>query len=81
MKSHTKIFLFTTLDMWQSMIYLIIKNLMDTSKKLMKINNFALISTNESKEKIKDHEEQWSKIKDFIKSVTKNSNDYGEKVY
>ena len=54
---------------------------MDTSKKLMKINNFALISTNESKEKIKDHEEQWSKIKDFIKSVTKNSNDYGEKVY
>ena len=25
MKSHTKIFLFTTLDMWQSMIYIIIK--------------------------------------------------------
>ena len=54
---------------------------MDTSKKLMKINNLTLISTNESQEKIKDHEEQWSKIKDFIILVTKNSNDYGEKVY
>ena len=60
MKSHTKIFLFTTLDMWQSMIYLIIKNLMDTSKKLMKINNFALISTNESKEKNK---RSWRTVK------------------
>ena len=34
-----------------------------------------------AKKKIKDHEEQWSKIKDFIRVVTKNSNDYGEKVY
>ena len=34
---------------------------------------------NESKEKIKKHEELWNKIKDLIRSITKNSDDYYEK--
>ena len=37
-----------------------------------------LVST-DSKEKIKKYEELWSKIRDLIRSVTKNSDDYDEK--
>ena len=36
----------------------------------------TLVSTNESKDKIKKYEELWSKIKDLSRSVTKNSDDY-----
>ena len=39
----------------------------------------TLVSTNESKEKIKKYEELWSKIRDLIRSITKNSDDYDEK--
>ena len=38
----------------------------------------TLVPTNESKEKIRKYEELWSKIKDLIRSITKNSNDYDE---
>ena len=33
----------------------------------------------ERKEKIKKYEEQWSKIRDLIRSITKNSDNYFEK--
>ena len=39
-----------------------------------------LIHTNESKEEIKKYEELWSKIRDLIRSITKNS-DYYDKKY
>ena len=39
----------------------------------------SLVSTNESNEKIKEYEELWSKIRDLIKSVTKNSDNYDKK--
>ena len=39
----------------------------------------VLIPTNESKEKIKKYEELWSKIRDLIRSLTKNSDNYNEK--
>ena len=39
----------------------------------------ALVPTNKSKEKIKKYEELWSKIKDLIRLITKNSDDYDEK--
>ena len=39
----------------------------------------TLVPTNESKEKIKKYEELWSKIRDLIRSITKNSDDYDEK--
>ena len=38
-----------------------------------------LILTIESKEKIKKYQELWSKMKDLIRSITKNSVDYDEK--
>ena len=38
-----------------------------------------LVPNNESKEKIKKYEELWSKIRDLIRSITKNLDDYDEK--
>ena len=38
----------------------------------------TLVSTNETKEKIKKYEEMGSKIRDLIRSITKNSDDYDE---
>ena len=38
-----------------------------------------LVPTNGSKEKIKKYEELWVKIRDLIRSITKNSYDYDEK--
>ena len=39
----------------------------------------TLFPTNENKEKIKKYEELWDRIRDLIKSITKNSGDYDEK--
>ena len=39
----------------------------------------TLVPTNENKDKIKKYEELWSKIRDLIRSMTKNSDDYNEK--
>ena len=39
----------------------------------------TLVPINESKEKIKRYEELWINIRDLIRSVTKNSDDYDEK--
>ena len=39
----------------------------------------TLVPTNKSKEEIKKYEELWSKIRDLIRSETKNSDDYDKK--
>ena len=39
-----------------------------------------LVPTNESKDKIKQDEELWIKIRDLIRTVTKESGDYNEKL-
>ena len=39
----------------------------------------TIVPTNENKEIIKKYEKLWSKIRDLISSITKNSNDYVEK--
>ena len=39
----------------------------------------TLAPTNESKGKIKKHEDLWIKTRDLTRSITKNSDDYGEK--
>ena len=39
----------------------------------------TLVPNNESKEKIKKYEELWIKIRDLIRSITKNLDDYDEK--
>ena len=38
-----------------------------------------LVPTNVCKEIIKKYEERWDKIRDLIRSITKNSDDYEEK--
>ena len=38
-----------------------------------------LVLINESKEKIRKYEELWIKIRDLIRSITKNYDDYDEK--
>ena len=38
----------------------------------------TLVPTNESKEKIKKYDDLWSKIRDLIRLITKNSDDYDE---
>ena len=39
----------------------------------------TLVPTNKTKEIIKKYEELWSKIRDLIRSLTKNSDNYDEK--
>ena len=39
----------------------------------------TLVPNNESKEKIKKYEELWIKIRELIRSITKNLDDYDEK--
>ena len=50
---------------------------MDTLKKLTEISISR--KANESKEKIKKYEELWIKIRDLIRSITKNSENFDEK--
>ena len=45
----------------------------------MKIIILTLGPTKESKQKIKEDEELWSNLRDLIRSVTKNLDDYDEK--
>ena len=45
----------------------------------MKIIILTLGPTNESKQKIKEDKELWSNLRDLIRSVTKNLDDYDEK--
>ena len=52
------------------------------SEQILEINGneyLTLVPTNESIEKIKKYEELWCKIRDLIRSITKNSDDYDEK--
>ena len=48
-------------------------------REINKNKYLTLVPTNESKEIIKKYEELWSKIRDLIISITKNSNHYNEK--
>ena len=40
---------------------------------------FMLVPTMESKEKIKKYKKLWSKVRDLIRTITKNSADYDKK--
>ena len=42
-------------------------------------NNLSLVPTDESKETLNKYEELWSKIRNFIRLITNNSNNYDEK--
>ena len=52
---------------------------MDTFEEINGSKYLTLVPTNESNEKIKKQEELWSKIRDLIRSIAKNSDGYDEK--
>ena len=62
-----------------NLLYLIINNANGYFEEINKNKNLTLAATNESKEIIKKTEDMWSKVRDVISSITKNSDDYGEK--
>ena len=66
-------------------LYLIINKVNGFYDEIDKKSYLTLVATNESKEiiiikkKRKKNENLWSKIRDLIRSITKTSDDYGEK--
>ena len=60
-------------------LYLIFSKVNGYFEEINKNKYLTLIPTNESKEKIKQYEELWSQIRDLIRSITKNADDYDEK--
>ena len=60
-------------------LYLISRYVSGYFEKINGNKYLTLVPTNESKEKIKKYEELWSEIRDLIRSITKNSDDYDEK--
>ena len=91
MKSHTKIsFIYyvgyvTIKDLKYvkttivNTLYLIFSKVNGYFEEINKSKNLMLVPTNKNKEIIKKYEELWSKIRDLIRSITKNSDDYDEK--
>ena len=60
-------------------LYLIFSKVNRYFEKIDKNMYLALVPSNESKEIIQKYGEMWSKIRDLIRSITKNSDDYDEK--
>ena len=60
-------------------LYLIINKVNGYFEEINGNKYLTLAPTNESKEKIKKYEELKSKIRDLIRLITKNSDDYDEK--
>ena len=62
-------------------LYFIINKVSGYFKEIIRNKYLMLVPTNESKEIIKKYQELWSKIKDLIRSVTKNSDDFDENIW
>ena len=60
-------------------LYIIFSKVKRYFEEINKSKYSTLVPTNEHKEEIKKHEELWSKIRDLIRSITKNSDDNEEK--
>ena len=60
-------------------LYLIFSKVNGYFEEINKNKYLTLVPTNESKEIIKKYEELWSKIRDSISSITKDSDDYDKK--
>ena len=60
-------------------LYLISNKVNGYFEELNKSKYLTLVPTNESKEKIKKYENLWSKLRDLIRSMTKNLDNYDEK--
>ena len=63
-----------------NLLYLIFIKVNVCIEEINKNRYLTIVSTNESKEKIKKYEELWIKIRDLIRSINKNSDDYDEKI-
>ena len=59
-------------------LYLVFSKVNGYFEEIDKNKYLMLVRTNESKEKIKKYEELYSKIRDLIRSITKNSDNYDE---
>ena len=59
-----------------NLLYLIFQYLNGYFEEINGNKYLTLVPTNESKEKIQKYEKLWIKIKDLIRSMTKNYNDY-----
>ena len=62
-----------------SLLYFIFGDVNGYFKGIIRNKYLILVPTNESKEKLKKYEELWIKIRDLIRSITKNLDDYDEK--
>ena len=60
-------------------LYLIFNKVNGYFKEINGNKYLTLVSSNETKEQRKKYEELWSKVRDLIRSVAKNSDDYNEK--
>ena len=60
-------------------LHLIFNRVNGYFEEINKSKYLTLVPTNESKEKIKKYKELWSKIRDLIRSMIKNSDDYHKK--
>ena len=59
-------------------LYLVINKVNGYFGEIYENKYLTLVPTNESKGKVKKYEELWSKIRDLMKSITKNSDNYDE---
>ena len=62
-----------------NLLYLIFKNVNGYFEENNGTKYLILAPSNESKEKVKKYEELWIKIRDLIRSITKNSDHHDEK--
>ena len=60
-------------------LYLIFRNVNGDFQEINKSKYLTLVSTNKSKQKIKQYEKLWSKIRDLIRLISKSSDDYDKK--
>ena len=59
-----------------NLLYLIFNKINGYFEEINGKKYLKLVPTNESKEKIKKYKELWIKIRDLIRSITKNLDDY-----
>ena len=59
-----------------NLLYLIFGNINEYFEEINENKYLTLVPTNKSKEKIKKYEELWIQIRDVIRSITKNLDDY-----
>ena len=67
------------IKIYSSSLYLIFSKKNGYIEKINGNKYWTLVPNNECKEKIKKYEELWSAIKDLIRLINKNSDDYDEK--